>query len=257
MRYTHALVRRPCARFASGLTQSSEGPPDLARALGQHAAYCGALADLGIEVTTLPDAPDHPDGTFVEDTALCFADFCVIARPGAPSRRGECASVAPALQRHYRQVSTIEEPGTLDGGDICLAEDLLLIGHSARTNEAGASQLADIARSAGLKPHVIDIRASRTLLHLKSGINYLGDGLFLLSSDAPAIPAIERFEHLVPDAAESYAANALAVNGTVLIAAGYPRIGAALAAHGRRTKSLDTSEFRKMDGGLTCLSLRF
>lgn len=257
MHYTHALVREPCARFASGLTQSTEGPANLARAQAQHAAYCEALAGLGLSVTPLPDAPDHPDGTFVEDTALCFADFCVIARPGAPSRRGECVSVAPALKLHYQRVLSIEEPGTLDGGDVCLAEDLLLIGHSARTNEAGARQLADIARAAGLKPHIIDIRASRTLLHLKSGINYLGDGLFLLSSDAPAIPAIESFEHLVPDAGEDYAANALSMNGSVLIAAGYPRIAAALAARGRRTQALDTSEFRKMDGGLTCLSLRF
>jgi len=257
MRHTHALVRRPCARFAQGQTQSREGPPDLALALTQHAAYRHALADLGLQVTELPDAPDFPDGTFVEDTALCFPGFAVLTRPGAPSRMGETASVEPALRRHFPRLLRIEPPGTLDGGDVCVAEDLVLIGHSARTNEEGAAQLANIVREAGFKPHIIDIRGSRTLLHLKSGITYLGENLFLLCEDAPPVPALARFERLTVNAAESYAANALALNGQVLLAEGYPRLAADLRERGRQLRILQVSEFRKMDGGLTCLSLRF
>lgn len=256
MHITHAMVRPPCDSFAAGLTQSTEGPPDLDRARRQHAAYCQVLGDLGVSVTTLPDAPEYPDGTFVEDTALCLADRCIITRPGAPSRRGECASVEPALRKHYRKVMYIEAPGTVDGGDVCVAGDLMFVGLSARTNEAGADQLCSLARSAGLTPHIIDIRGRQDLLHLKSGFNYLGEGLFLLCPGAPAVAAIDRHPRLVTDAAEAYAANALAVNGTVLIAEGHPRLAAALAAHGRRVQSMQVSEFRKMDGGLTCLSLR-
>lgn len=253
---SHALVRPPCASFATGLTQSTEGPPDLDRARSQHAAYCQALRQLGVSVTTLPDAPEYPDGTFVEDTALCLADCCIVTRPGAPSRRGECASVEPALRRWYAKVLFIEAPGTVDGGDVCVAEDLMFIGLSARTNQAGADQLCSLARSAGLTPHIIDIRGRKDLLHLKSGINYLGEGLYLLCPGAPSVAAIDRHAPLVTDAAEAYAANALAVNGTVLIAEGYPRLAEALVAHGRRVQKLQVSEFRKMDGGLTCLSLR-
>jgi len=256
MLITHALVRPPCDSYASGLTQSTEGPPDPGLARGQHAAYCQAFRDLGVSVTTLPDAPEHPDGTFVEDTALCLADRCIITRPGAPSRRGECASVEPALRRLYQKVMLIEAPGTVDGGDVCVAEDLMFIGLSARTNEAGADQLCSLARNAGLTPHIIDIRGRQDLLHLKSGINYLGEGLFLLCPDTPAVAAIDRHQCLVTEPDEAYAANALAVNGTVLVAGGYPRLAAALAARGRRVKTMQVSEFRKMDGGLTCLSLR-
>ncbi len=257
MQYTRALVRNPAPSFALGLTQSTEGRPDLNTALLQHRRYCEALVECGLQLTQLPCDPAFPDGTFVEDTALLFPGFTVLTRPGAASRQGETASTLAALRSFFDRIDTIEAPGTVDGGDICVAENHVFVGISARTNEAGAAQLTQILRAHGYSVSPIDIRSSKTLLHLKSGLTYLGEGLMILSTDAPKSDAIAGFEILELAQAENYAANCLSVNGPVLIADGYPGLAAALHKRGRRTLALDMSEFRKMDGGLTCLSLRF
>jgi dimethylargininase len=257
MAYTHALVRTPAPTFALGLTQSTAGAPHFATALLQHRRYCEALVECGLQLTALPSDPAFPDGTFVEDTALLFPEVAVLTRPGAPSRRGETVSTLTALQGFFERIDTIEAPGTVDGGDICVADQHVFIGISARTNEVGAAQLTQILRSHGYAISLIDIRGSETLLHLKSGLTYLGDRLMIVSSDAPSTAVIADFDILELAPEENYAANCLNINNQILIAAGYPRLAAALAQRGRRTLALEMSEFRKMDGGLTCLSLRF
>jgi len=257
MTYTRALVRAPTPNFALGLTQASEGPPRLDEALLQHRHYCDALRSCGLRLTELAPDPAFPDGTFVEDTALLFPGFAVIARPGAESRRGETASTRAALQDLFEHLIAIEAPGTIDGGDVCVAEHHVYIGLSARTNEAGARQLAALLGARGYTSSLIDIRASATLLHLKSGLTYLGDALLVVGPDTPRSTLNTDYDFLEIDPAESYAANCLNVNGQILIAAGYPHLAEQLEQRGRRTRVLAMSEFRKMDGGLTCLSLRF
>ncbi|MGH8243910.1 MAG: dimethylarginine dimethylaminohydrolase family protein [Steroidobacteraceae bacterium] len=255
---THALLRRPGENLGEGLSQAGEGAPDPGLALEQHQRYCEALAASGLSLTVLPADSRHPDGCFVEDTALVTARGAIVARPGAPSRRGEVDLIASALSGLFDDaVPRIHAPGTVDGGDVCEADEHFLIGLSTRTNEAGAGQLAAYLLDRGYRADIVDIRASRRLLHLKSGIAFLGDGRMLATSDVPPTPALAAYEIVeVPDE-ERYAANALRVNDRVLVAAGYPTTRTAVEALGFDVIPLEMSEFRKLDGGLSCLSLRW
>lgn len=256
-RFTRALLRLPGENFAAGITSSAEGAPLLARALEQHRRYAAALAACGLATSTLPADPRYPDGTFVEDTAIVTAKGAIITRPGAAARAGETEVIAAALAAHYRTLGRIVAPGTLDGGDICETDTGVLIGVTARTNEAGARQLAAWLGELGYAATLVDIRAVPGLLHLKTGISYLGDGRLAVAAGLPPLPALARYEQvtLVPD--EGYAANCIRVNDRVLVAAGYPRFADALAKLGYDVLPLEMGEFRKMDGGLSCLSLRF
>lgn len=258
MNFTRAIARPPGRSFPQGLTMSSAlGRADLQLALEQHAAYCAALRACGVEVTLLAPDEAHADSTFVEDTAVIARRVAVITRPGADSRRGEITSIAAALRPLLAPLEHIAEPGTVDGGDICQVEDHFLIGLSARTNEAGAAQLAAILQRHGYTSETIDIRAHRTLLHLKSGIAYLGDGHCLAPADFPRPASLGHLHWIESAPGEDYAANCVRVNGEVLFATGYPATEARVRRAGFRLRLLDTSEFRKQDGGLSCLSLRF
>ena len=199
----------------------------------------------------------HPDGTFVEDTAIVAARVAVATLPGAPTRAGEVSAVAAALRRFRPDLESIAAPGTLDGGDVCQVGEHFLIGVSERTNEIGAKQLAAILARHGYTSSLVDIRGHRTLLHLKSGIAYLGEHRFTVSADALGLEALPGYERIVADEAEAYAANCVRVNDVVLLAAGYPRLAARLGELGYTVLTLEVSEFQKMDGGLSCLSLRF
>lgn len=257
MRYTRAIVRPPPPTYAKGITSSNEGAPDLPRALEQHQAYCLALEQCGLAVSVLSADAAYPDSCFVEDTAVLTARGAIATRPGAPSRAGEVTSIIAALAPYFSGIARIQAPGTVDGGDICEAEGHFLIGLSQRTNEEGARQLAALLADIGYPSSVIDIRGSRRLLHLKTGISYLGDGRMVVTSDVPRTTALAPYELIeVPDA-ERYAANCVAINDKVLIADGYPRTQAALESCGYEILALQMSEYRKMDGGLSCLSLRF
>jgi dimethylargininase len=256
--FTRAIVRLPGSSFAHGLTSSSAlGTPNIAKALEQHAEYCRALHDCGLAVLVLPADEAHPDSTFVEDTAVIADRAAVVTRPGAPSRAGETSSVAAALRGFRPQLDQVEAPGTVDGGDICEVEGHFLIGLSARTNEEGARQLQNTLVRRGYSASTVEIRGQPTLLHLKSGISYLGERRFVVAPGFPRTSATAGYELVQAEQEEAYAANCVRVNDTVLVASGFPRLAATLVGLGYRVRMLDTSEFRKMDGGLSCLSLRF
>jgi dimethylargininase len=255
MPYTHALVRPPASNFGDGLTSCNEGAPDIALALDQHRAYCHAIEECGLEITELPADPLYPDGTFVEDTAIVMAHGAVALRPGAPSRVGEVASVIAALRPHFREIAQIFAPGTVDGGDVCEADGHFLIGLSSRTNEQGARQLARLLGDLQCTSSIVDIRGNR-LLHLKSGLAYLGNGCMAVTAEFARHPALSRYEKIPVQAEERFAANCIRVNDRLLVAAGYPKFADALAAKRFNIVQLEMSEFRKMDGGLSCLSLR-
>lgn len=255
--YTHALLRLPGHDFATGLTQAGAGAPDFELALEQHQRYCVALSECGLSLTILPADPRHPDGCFVEDTALLTPRGAILMRPGAPSRQGEVHAIGAALRGLFREIPQIFGPGTVDAGDVCDADGHFLIGLSSRTNDEGARQLAGFLGDLGYPSSIIDMRATRGLLHLKSGIAWLGDGRLVVTPGIPRVPAFAPYELIeVPDA-ERYASNCLRINDKVLVAGGYPRTKAAIEACGYECVTLDMSEFRKMDGGLSCLSLRF
>jgi dimethylargininase len=232
------------------------GRPDLALARAQHAAYCAALRACGVGLLMLEPDDRFPDSTFVEDTAVIAARVTIITRPGAESRRGETAAIEATLGGASAALAHILAPGTVDGGDVCQVGEHFLIGVSARTNAAGAEQLAAILHRHGYTAETVDIRSHRALLHLKSGISWLGDGRCLAVPGFPRVEGLQHIEWLATAAAEDYAANCVRVNDTLLFAAGYPGTEALLRGLGYRLCILETSEFRKMDGGLSCLSLR-
>ena len=255
--FRRAIVRAPGPNFAEGLTTVNLGVPDTERALAQHAAYCEALERCGLALTRLPADVRHADATFVEDTAVLTPRGAILTRPGAASRAGEVEAIRGPLAAFYRGFRTIEAPGTLDGGDVCEAEGLMLIGISARTNEAGAGQLAALMEEEGIRCALVDIREVPGILHLKSGVAYLGDGRFVAIDALVRHPALRGCDVVPVDPSEAYASNCVRVNSRLLFAAGYPRLETALRRLGYDLLRLEMSEFQKMDGGLSCLSLRF
>lgn len=255
--FSRAIVRPPATSFAAGLTSAGLGKPDLARALAQHAHYCAALQRCGLELIRLEPQADFPDSTFVEDTAIVTAHGAILTRPGAATRAGEVARIEPALRACFAQVDAIAAPGTVDGGDICQAQDHFFIGVSERTNEEGARQLAALLAQQGFTSAVVDIRGIDGILHLKSGISWLGDGRIALIDALAQHAAFRGYEIVRVAPQESYAANFLRLNDHVIVAAGHPQFESAVRAFGYPVIALDMSEFRKMDGALSCLSLRF
>jgi len=250
---TRAIVKLPSSTFADGLTTSELGAPSLTLARTQHERYCEALEGCGLALTRLPADERYPDSTFVEDTAILTARGTIACRPGAESRQGEVAAIRGALPH---VVGAIEAPGAVDGGDICDAGGHFLIGLSSRTNDEGARQLAEILSELGYGSTTVDLRGEPALLHLKSGLAALDDG-HLVAVDALAAKAELRGREIVRVADdEAYAANCICINGRVLIASGFPRLLRSLRDLGYDVLTLDMSEFQKMDGGLSCLSLR-
>ncbi len=237
-----------------GLTTAGLGKPDFQTALDQHTNYVKALEGCGLEVVVLEADHRFPDSAFVEDVALCTTQCAVVTNPGAPSRNAEKEGMRSVLQSHFDIIEEIVAPGTLDAGDVMMAGSLFFIGISARTNSRGADQLIRILE----KYHFEGIKVPlKDLLHLKSGVSFLEHNTVLVNGSLKADPVFQRFNRLVVEPDESYAANSLWINDTVLIPAGFPRTEAIIQAAGYKTMILEMSEFRKLDGGLSCLSLRF
>ncbi|HPF70081.1 MAG TPA: amidinotransferase [Candidatus Krumholzibacteria bacterium] len=248
-----ALTREPGSDLFRGLTTAGLGAPDLLMARAQHASYVAALREQGLEVTVLPALEGCPDACFVEDTAVIVPGLSVVTRPGAPSRRGETATIAAALPVDRPQV-TIAAPGTLDGGDVLVVDRTCWIGLSGRTNAEGAGQLVEALAPLGLDCRLVPVGEG---LHLKSSLSHLGGRRLLMTEQLAALDVFAGWDIMVVPAAEAYACNALWLDGRLLVPTGYPRTVALLAAKGLALLELDMSEYRKLDGGLTCLSLRF
>ncbi len=255
--FTRAIVRKPGKNFSEGLTSFQGAPADFELAREQHEAYCAALRRCGLEVTRLEADLAHPDSTFVEDVAVLAQGRAMLTRPGAKSRAGEVAGIRDSIQKFFPVVEEIAPPGTLDGGDVCEAGRHFFIGVSRRTNEEGAKQLAEFLRRAGCTSSLVDIRAMRSILHLKSGIACIGEGQLVVMEEMAGREEFRGYELIRVPREESYAANCVRVNDRVLIAAGFPGLAAELKKRKIQVLLLDMSEFRKMDGGLSCLSLRF
>jgi dimethylargininase len=256
MRFARALVRPPSATFASGITSSHLGPPDLTLALEQHEDYCRALTELGLALVTLPPDPNYPDSTFVEDTAIVTSRGAILTRPGARSRAGEVASVGAALQNWFPELGEMTAPGTLDGGDVCEVGDHYFIGISTRTNQEGAAQLSQWLARQGFSSSAIDIRGMSGLLHFKSGLSWLGGRRLLAVPQLADHDALRGWEVVRVPEGEDYAANCIAVNDKLLVADGFPATSGVLRQLGYDLIPLAMSEFQKMDGGLSCLSVR-
>ncbi len=184
-------------------------------------------------------------------------NFAVITRPGADCRRGETALIEPFLRFYFDKVFHITSPGTLDGGDICQAEKHFFIGISQRTNPEGAKQLANILKQNDCTSTEVNIQSTVDLLHLKSGIAYLGENTMLLDKSLSNHPAFSEYKKIIVPSGESYAGNCLRFNDIVFVPKGFPKAEILIQQAGFKTVILDTSEYQKMDGGLSCLSLRW
>jgi dimethylargininase len=252
--FSNAIVRRPCPLITDGLTTASLGKPDYELALVQHSRYTETLRQCGLEVKILDKADKFPDSTFIEDVAVCTPLCAIITRPGAESRRGEISGMRQVLEEYYDAIEEIRYPGTLEGGDIMKTGNCYYIGISERTNNEGAIQLAKILSKYGMKAITIP---GINLLHLKSGVSYLDKNDLLIASNLTHLTEFRKFKMLTVDPSEDYAANSLWINGTVLVPEGFPETRERLEKAGYKTVALNVSEFRKLDGGLSCLSLRF
>ena len=212
---------------------------------------------LGLSLVRLPPDPGFPDSTFVEDAAIVTSRGAIITRPGAPSRAGEVAALGAALDRWFPELDRISPPGTVDGGDVCEAGEHFFIRVSDRTNAEGAAQLAAWLAAHGFGSSTIDLREVPGLLHLKTGLAWLGGRRLFAVGGVAGHEALRGWEVVEVPKGEEYAANCIRVNDAVLVARGFPRTAALLRGLGHEVVELDMSEYRKMDGGLSCLSVRW
>lgn len=247
---THAIVRPPGASFARAIS-SSGAPIDVALAQTQHAEYRHALAAAGVHVEVLLPDERYPDSCFMQDPALVIAGTAVIARPGAASRLGEEEPAAQALAGRF-PLARIVPPGTLEGGDVLILPDRVVVGISDRTNRAGIAQLAAALSASGLPVLEVPVEG---YLHLLTAVTHLGEGRLLAVEGFVIPPPLAGCEVLRVPADEAYACNALGIGERVILPAGYPRTAAMLRSHGFDVLPVPTTEFAKADGGVTCLSL--
>ena len=256
-KFNNVIVRKPCKAVCDGITSAPElGQPIYEKALAQHEKYIEALKKCGVEVTVLEADERYPDSCFVEDPALITCKCAIITNPGAASRNGEKDEIIGAVRKFFPEdkIEYIKDPGTLEGGDVMMVGDTFYVGLSARTNAEGIRQLGEILNKYGLECVQVPLEK---VLHLKTGVNYLENNNMLVSGEFIDKPEFAKYNKIVIPEEEAYAANCIWVNGTVIVPEGYPAVLKAVQDAGYETLVVDTSEFRKIDGGLSCLSLRF
>ena len=235
------------------LTHLEREPIDLPRAVAQHDAYAALLGSLGLELVELPADPAYPDCCFVEDVAVVLDEVALLTRPGALSRRGEVAAVQAALAR-YRRIENTPPPATLEGGDVLRVGATLVVGRSARTNEAGIARLAEVAEPLGYRVVTVPVTGC---LHLKSAVTALDDERLLVNRAWLDPAPLAGFELVDVAPEEPGAANVLRVAGTLVAHSGFARTIERVTSLGYAVRTLDVSEFLKAEAALTCKSLLF
>jgi dimethylargininase len=251
MTTTVALVRRPGPRLEEGLvTHIERSPVDPALALRQWDAYVGALQSDGWDLIEVPPADDCPDAVFVEDTVVVFRNVAVVTRPGAESRRGEVAGVAKIVEELGMSVNHIVPPGTLDGGDVLKVGDTVYVGRGGRTNAEGVRQFRSILTPLGAS--VVGVPLQK-VLHLKSAVTALPDGSII--GYPPLVDDPSFFPHFRPVPEES-GAHVVCLGRRLLMSADCPATARRLEELGYQTVRVDISEYEKLEGTVTCLSVR-
>jgi len=255
-RFTHAITRIPAISCVNGITTANLGTPDAARFRSQHAAYVAALERAGVSVTVLAPDERFPDSVFVEDPAFCLPEIAVLLRSGAPERQGEAAAIEPAIRSFYgKHAFSLSDGALVDGGDILVTGSEVLVGLSNRTNAYGVNEIIELVRPWGYKVRAIETPVS--VLHLKTDCATLGGNTILATKRLAEGGAFSDYKTILVADGEEAAANAVRVNDTVLLAEGFDQTAAILSEAGFSVECLDISEARKLDGGLSCMSLRF
>ncbi len=257
-KFKHTIVRRPGKSLSNGITSAPElGKPVYEAAIKQHDKYIELLKTCDVDVTLLEANEDFPDSCFIEDNALCTPNVAIISRPGAETRQREVQlpELREALSKFYDNIEEIKAPGTIEPGDIAMVGDHYLIGLSDRTNEEGARQMIALLEKYGMTGEMVEMK---DMLHFKTGMSYIENNIVLVLDTFASNPVFDRFEKVVVPSDEAYAANSIWINDTIITPAGYPKVKEKLEKLGKyRIIECDTSEYRKVDGGLSCLSLRF
>ena len=252
--FKNAIVQIPCKNMVNGITEANLGKPDYQKALHQHSEYISTLKKIGLDVTILEPDDNFPDSTFVEDVAVLTPKCAIITNPGAKTRKDEIFSMKKVIKKFYKVIEEIKYPGTLDGGDVMMVGSHFYIGISERTNIEGANQLIKILEKHDLSGSTVNLK---TVLHLKTGVSYLENNNLLAYGEFLKKKEFEKFNIIKVSEEEGYAANCIWVNNFVLLAKGFPKTKEIINNAGIKTIELDMSEFQKLDGGLSCLSLRF
>ena len=252
--FTHAVVRQPAKSIIKGLRAVDIGSPDYDQMICDHDDYVEALMSAGVEVINLTALNEFPDGQFVEDTALCLPKAAILMRPGAPSRLGEVNEIAPKLRELFEDVYEIDDQGYIEGGDILVTGKEILVGRSARTDENGVRQLSEIVIPLG---YVIrEVFTPPEILHFKTDCSLLGPDEILSTKRLQASGCFDGYKVVNVADGEEAAANAIRVNDYVIMPAGFPQTKAVLEDHGYKVKVINNTECAKLDGGMSCLSLR-
>jgi dimethylargininase len=246
------LVRRPSPRLAEGeLTHLERVPADAARARAQWEDYVAAFRTRGWDVQELPAVDDHPDGVFVEDVVVFFGDFAVITRPGADSRRGEIETARDCAVASAIETAAIQAPGTLEGGDVLKIGRTAYVGRSSRTNDEGIAQLRALLAPRGWDVVAVPITK---VLHLKTGVTALPDGTVI--GYEPLVDDAAVYSAFMPVPEPEGSAVVVLDDHSVLISASAPRTAELLRARGLDVVATPVSEFEKLEGCVTCLSVR-
>ena len=253
--FTKAITRRPATSVSRGLRDGHGPDPDPTVFVVQHAAYVAALKEAGAEVDELAALEDFPDSVFVEDAALCLQDAAIVLRPGTPSRLGEAACIRPALQTRFSDVIDLPGDGFVDGGDVLLSDNEAFIGLSARTDQAGFETLASVLTDFGYAP--IRVETPPSILHFKTECGLLDAETIFATPKLAAVGQFDRYRVIETPIGEESAANIVRFNNVVLLSSGNPKSEALLKFHGFSVVVIDTTEAAKIDGGLSCMSLRF
>lgn len=238
----------------NGLTTAKLGIPDYSNALFQHENYIEALKKCGLEVLVLEANENYPDSVFVEDVALLTPHMAILTNPGAPSRRGEVEEMKSVLYHFYELIECVHSPGHVEAGDIMMVGSHFYIGLSQRTNKEGARQLINILNRFEMDGSVIPLKE---MLHLKTGLSYLENNNLLVAGEFQHHPEFQKFNCQLVSDDEMYAANSVWINDKVLVPANFQKTSRMISELGYETIVVDVSEFQKLDGGLSCLSLRF
>lgn len=256
--FTKAITRKPCKALIDGITTAmfGEGTPDYETAVKQHDNYVETLRSLGLEVLDLEADERYPDSCFVEDPAVVMAECAIITNPATDSRNSEKYEIVDAIKKFYSedQIFHIEAPGTMEGGDVMLVDKHFYVGQSDRTNAEGFRQFQKIVSKFGYEATAVPVTEG---LHLKDFVIYLEKGNMLVSPKMDKEPAFNGYTRFVIAPEELYAINSMNINGTVLVPEGFPKTLKLIQDLGYPTIVMNNSEFAKIDGSLTCLSLRF
>ena len=254
-RFTDAIVRRPARSIVNGLRALDRGRPDVELFLAEHISYVGALERAGLRVAVLPETQALPDSVFVEDTAICLPDVKIILRPGAPTRLAEADSMAEVMTGLGYEFHRIADSGYVDGGDILTCDDEIFVGLSARTDQAGFDALKNLLSNWGYS--VKAVRTPENVLHFKSDCSLLDSETILATSRLCTAECFASFRVLTLPEGEEGAANSVRVNDTLLVPDGFPATAEMLDRQGYSLKLLPVSQAALLDGGLSCMSLRF